>query len=258
MCTVTFIPRKSGYCLGMNRDEQRTRPSGLPPTRHYYPNGATVICPTEPTGGTWISLNDSGISLALVNWYSVPARVTGMKVSRGEVVRRLAAIRDPRELKRGMREIPLDRINPFRLIVVLLGLREIVEMRWDLVTLRRLALPWKAQQWISSGFNEPTAQRFRSEVFTEKCKEPDFGSHLWLRRLHSSHLPEAGPFSTCMHRDDAVTVSYTELTVSNHRSMMRYQVASPCKPSGAFRAKLTPEVGSNQRSQVLCGRHRGS
>jgi hypothetical protein len=25
----------------------------------------------------------------------------------------------------------------------------------------------------------------------------------WLRRLHRSHSPQAGPFSTCMHRSDA-------------------------------------------------------
>ena len=31
----------------------------------------------------------------------------------------------------------------------------------------------------------------------------------WLRRLHRSHLPERGPFSICMHRSDAATVSYT-------------------------------------------------
>jgi hypothetical protein len=228
MCTVTLVPGRSGYRLGMNRDEQRTRPVGLPPARHRYPSGVTVICPSEPTGGTWISLNDCGVSLALVNWYSVPARVVAASVSRGEVVRQLAAIRDARELKRGIRELPLDRINPFRLIAIFLASHEIVECRWNLSMLRRLDLPWQAQQWISSGFDEPTAQRVRGEVFRAECSASDFDSTSWLRRLHASHLPEAGPFSTCMHREDAVTVSYTEIVVSSRGAVMRHKSGSPC------------------------------
>ena len=39
MCTVTFIARQKGYCLGMNRDEKLTRPTGLPPKKH----GVAVI-----------------------------------------------------------------------------------------------------------------------------------------------------------------------------------------------------------------------
>src|ERR1041385_4155686 len=51
MCTVTFIGRKKGYCLGMNRDEKRTRIAGLPPGMKRV-NGHAVICPSEPGGGT--------------------------------------------------------------------------------------------------------------------------------------------------------------------------------------------------------------
>ena len=70
MCTVTFMPRRTGYCLAMNRDEKRTRPEGcLQPREILVAIG--VIYPSEPGGGTWIALNDSGVSLALINWYSV-------------------------------------------------------------------------------------------------------------------------------------------------------------------------------------------
>src|SRR3954465_12348029 len=86
MCTVTFIARKRGYCLGMNRDEKLTRPIGLPPKKKSV-NGHTVISPSEPGGGTWIAVNDRGATLALINWYSITARVTPSKVtSRGGIV----------------------------------------------------------------------------------------------------------------------------------------------------------------------------
>src|SRR6266404_2165316 len=76
MCTVTFMPRRTGYCLAMNRDEKRTRPAGLPPAQRTI-GGHGVIYPSEAGGGTWIALNDSGVSFALINWYSVAQRVSG-------------------------------------------------------------------------------------------------------------------------------------------------------------------------------------
>jgi len=32
-----------------------------------------------------------------------------------------------------------------------------------------------------------------------------------------------------MHRDDAATVSYTEVTVSAHEAVMRYHACAPCE-----------------------------
>src|SRR5436305_622975 len=52
-----------------------------------------------------------------------------------------------------------------------------------------------------------------------------------LRGLHRSHLPERGPFSICMHRTNAATVSYTEVTVENRNVTMRYKPGPPCLAS---------------------------
>src|SRR5438067_826329 len=74
MCTVTFIARKRGYCLGMNRDEKLTRPTALPPRKRTV-NGRAVLAPSEPGAGTWIALNDQDATLALTNWYSIKSPV---------------------------------------------------------------------------------------------------------------------------------------------------------------------------------------
>src|SRR5258706_10058037 len=94
MCTVTFIARKRGYCLGMNRDEKLTRPTGLPPKTKKV-NGRAVISPSEPGGGTWIAVNDHGATLALINWYSIATRVDRNALSRGEVVNSASAAISP-------------------------------------------------------------------------------------------------------------------------------------------------------------------
>jgi hypothetical protein len=228
MCTVTFIPRPNGYSLAMNRDEKRTRLEALPPVRRNK-EGRTVVYPSEPGGGTWIALNDSGACLALINWYSVTARVESGVISRGQLVSSVTAAGARERVDVGLTDLPLDRINPFRLIGVFRASRDVVEWRWDLKELVRRQHRWRAQQWISSGFDEPTAQQIRGKTFRLSQDKKSSGNLPWLRRLHRSHLPEPGPFSTCMHRADASTVSYTEITVLQRQATMRYRPGPPCQ-----------------------------
>ena len=227
MCTVTFIARQQGYCLGMNRDEKLTRPIGLPPQVRQV-NGRTVMCPSEPGGGTWIATNDDAATFALINWYSILARVESAAVSRGEIVNRVSTTSSPEAAQAALGGLPLNCINPFRLIGVFPTTRKIIEWRWDLKQLVRKNLRWQTQQWISSGFNEPTAQNMRGRTFRQAQQQSSAGSVDWLRRLHRSHSPHCGPFSTCMHRIDAATVSYTEVSVVNHKATMRHHTGSPC------------------------------
>lgn len=227
MCTVTFIPGRKGYRLGMNRDEQRSRAKGRPPERAEK-NGSVLLSPSEPGGGTWIGLNDRGVTLALINWYSVNRRATKQPVSRGEIIPAARAARSPEEVVAALRALPLRRINPFRLIGVFPAAKLIVEWCWDLEKLVARRHPWTAQQWISSGFDEPKAQRVRGATFRLAKRQASFGRLDWLRRLHRSHAPEPGPFSTCMHRSDAVSVSYTEVSVMGSRGAMVYHEGPPC------------------------------
>src|SRR6185369_10106006 len=117
MCTVTFIPRRTGYCLAMNRDEKRTRPKGLAPVQRNV-DGRLVVYPSEPSGGTWVALNDHGASLALINWYSVKANPRGNIVSRGEIIPAISNASNSAITVAGLTLLPLHHINPFRLIGV--------------------------------------------------------------------------------------------------------------------------------------------
>jgi hypothetical protein len=228
MCTVTFIARRSGYCLGMNRDEKLTRPAGLPPTKKKV-DGRAVLCPSEPSGGTWIALNDSGSCVALLNWYSVTKLVKGSSISRGEVVRRVSAADSPDVADARLNGLSLKCLNPFRLIGIFPTTGEIVEWCWDLSRLIRKTHSWGTRQWISSGFNEAIAQRMRGETFRRALGQTSARRLNWLRGLHGSHAPEIGPFSTCVHRPDAATVSYTEISATSSTATMRYLAGAPCQ-----------------------------
>jgi hypothetical protein len=227
MCTVTFSPRKRGYALAMNRDEKLSRSIGLPPAESLI-NERRVLAPTEPGGGTWIAVNDSGITFALINWYAIRSGVKAKAVSRGEVVKAVSPSTTALLAAGTLAQLSLPHINPFRLIGFFPGTDEIFEWRWDMKTLSSKRHPWRLQQWISSGLDEPQAQRLRGKAFQGAAARKSAGSLGWLRRLHRSHAPASGPFSTCMHRADAATVSYTEVTVNSRITAMRYFDGAPC------------------------------
>jgi hypothetical protein len=227
MCTVSFVPKASGFYVAMNRDEKLTRRGGLPPAIVNFTQRRAMF-PREPNGGAWISANDAGICLALINWHRVESEPAHDTVSRGQVVRELAGKSSRAEIAQALGELPLERLRPFRLIAIISSEKTVLEWRWNLEQLSTCKHTWRSHHWFSSGFDEPKAERERSRVCNAARNQKSAGRLNWLRRLHRSHLPERGPFSICMHRSDAATVSYTEVAVSGQRATMRYKPGPYC------------------------------
>jgi len=228
MCTVTLVPRKTGYRLAMNRDERLTRVKAFPPRQFDDLDGSMSIHPSEPDGGTWISLNSHGVALALINWYSVPTLPKSNRLSRGKVVPSARNKRTPDDVANVLDKLPLTRMNPFRLIGIFSENQQAFEWRWNQAKLSARSHSWESQQWISSGFDEPEAQRVRDATFRQKLQTASPDTLEWLRDLHASHEPLKGPFSTCMHRNDAATVSYTEIEVADNLGAMAYLDSAAC------------------------------
>jgi len=250
MCTVSFIARKNGYALAMNRDEKLTRAAGLPPKIRKV-DDQEVLYPSEPGGGTWIALNDTGVTMALINWHSIKAQVKVNAVSRGEVVNAVKTASGKDLVVSALTKLPLTRINPFRLIGVFPA-GEIYEWRWNLKRLVCKKHLWKPRQWISSGFDEAKAQRMRSATFKLMQKKRRISGRGWLRDLHSSHAPGCGPFSTCMHRNDAATVSCTEISICSQQATMRYHPGAPCSALKNCVRHLRLQKPRPQSSKVIC------
>src|SRR5205809_6710573 len=278
MCTVSFLPNRHGFYLAMNRDEKRDRFAALPPEIVEFENHR-VLFPREPTGGTWISANDAGVCLALINWHRIaepafgghllpkkgnrpdaiearssgatqPVETTGCPSgakrvepepnngvrSRGEVIRKLAGISTSDEISTAVKKLPLRKLRPFRLIAIVSAENRVIEWRWNLNRLSVRKHSWESRHWFSSSFDEATAEAERTRACAALPDESAKRDLKWLRRLHRSHEPERGPFSICMHRPDAATVSYTEVAVSKRRATMRYK-SGPCCSNKAVATK---------------------
>ena len=272
MCTVSFLPKSQGFYLAMNRDEKRDRSTGLPPAV-FELEGHRAVFPREPTGGTWISANDSGVCLALINWHRIKREPDKSACSRGEVVRKLAGIPTSDEIADTIKKLSLRNLRPFRLIAIVPDAKRIIEWRWNLNRLSMRKHSWESHHWFSSGFNERRAEIERAKICASSVVggvDPCRGngsrhrksagvnaasySLKWLRRLHRSHQPERGPFSICMHRATAATVSYTEIAVSAHSVVMRYRDGPPCsrRLTTSTTCKLSRVPTTNRYGKSRC------
>ena len=238
MCTVSFIPDAHGFYLAMNRDELLTRVAGLPPGL-YEKGGCRAIYPREPSGGTWIAINDRGICLTIVNWHRVDCVPPGPLISRGEVVKALALAGSLSDVEERLKRLPLSQMRPFRLFVIAGHQHSVTEYCWDVRQLQNHRHSWTRCHWFSSGYDEPMAERVRAKVCKEAWRQSEAGTLSWLRDLHATHLPEPGPFSICMHQAVAETVSYTEVAVSNEEIRMCYKPGAPCSTGKVYERTLS-------------------
>jgi len=229
MCTLTLIALKKGYRLGMNRDEQRSREAAQPPEAFQQRDGEiSVANPFETGGGTWIAINAHGVTLALLNWYSAPQRALAAPVSRGGVIPQLRHLAGADAVAAAIREMNFSRHRPFRLVGIFPD-RRAMQWRWNGIALETIEHEWRTQQWISSGFEEAEAQRIRGATFEHCLRQADAETPQWLERLHASHAPERGPFSICMHRADASTVSFTTVECATALTRLDYLPGPSCR-----------------------------
>jgi hypothetical protein len=244
MCTFSFVPTKDGYYAAMNRDERLTRSQASPPSTFRH-GDLSAIYPFEEGGGTWIACNQRGVTLALLNWNLAAAKTLAEQRSRGTLIPHLIGKSTSDEVAKDLGAMNLDGLLPFRLIGVFQCHPQIFEWRWEGRSLEALSFPWKSHHWFSSGASDDMAERIRGEACRVAWQEKDAGSLPWLRALHSSHGVAAGPFSVCAHRDDAGTVSYSEIVFHGHSTTFRYIAGSPCRFTGEALTLTMPRVSQD-------------
>lgn len=228
MCTLSWIREGAGYELHFNRDERRSRRPATPPARGQR-GGIRFLAPRDgDAGGSWISVNDRGLSLCLLNRYGDETLAGQAPVtSRGLLLISLADSVDLAELERRLAGEPLPRFQPFDLVAFSPGSLP-RRAGWDGRHLRLQDLGAADLPLTSSSFEDAAVIPARRESFRQVTGLHSPDSEL-LRAFHASHLPEKGPSSVCMHREDASTVSYCKVRVDPERVEISYVAGPPCE-----------------------------
>lgn len=231
MCTLSWLPHADGYTFWHGRDERTTRLPAEPPAL-VRRGGLAALAPRDgDAGGTWIGVNELGLTLGLANLY--PAEgvvVAGMPprgaVSRGRIVDDLLAAADAVEAARRLTAMDLDVFAPFTLAA--LQPERLPELhRWDGERLESRTAARAGLLLTSSGAGRGV-EKIRKLEYERLAPGPVPAAEL-IEALHRSHLPGLDADSFCMHRDEAGTVSLTRVEVRASVVRMIYTPGAPCR-----------------------------
>ncbi|MFW6363983.1 MAG: NRDE family protein [Spirochaeta sp.] len=247
MCTLTWQIRNDRYDLFFNRDELVTRAEALPPAVHNH--RVRRIYPTDPEGGgTWIAVNEAGLSACIFNWYSMetihhlqpqtPDAETF--VSRGTIVSAVSRRTSIARAEHFVRDLPLLHYRPFMLLLTEPGSRPRL-LRWSgeqLSALQSISPPI-----TTSGIDPERILKRRTQAYQDlglskdgnaAASEDQYNQQLLkLMTYHRSRFPDSPGDSVAMKRKEAETVSLTHVAVGNEEICMHYYPGNPGEEAAA-------------------------
>lgn len=223
MCTVSWIHADDGYQLFCNRDEKFTRKAASDP-QVLCRDGVHFLAPIDgDSGGTWLATNEFGMTLCLLNGTGLPGRR-----SRGLLVMDLASAKSLAEVHDRIRLRDLAQYAPFTL-AVLVPAKPATVIEWDGQQKSVLPLGDACVPLISSSFDPAQVTDRRREELASLAKRSGTLDTAALLIFHQSHLGNRGPYSPCMHRHDAETVSFSWLRVTDSEASFYYSAGAPCR-----------------------------
>ncbi len=246
MCTATWIVREHGYDLFFNRDERVTRLPAEPPQMRERSTRRFIAPLDADAGGTWIAVNQHGLSLCLLNYYNYNERFADRAerhfTSRGLLVSRLIDSVDGHTVRQRLKRLNMREYRPFTLLTMLPG-QEPFACRWDGssgpdVSICRPPLS-------SSSFETEAVIRSRGALFEQWASQGHPLDTSALESYHRTHRPEKGPYSVCMHRRDARSVSLSYVAVRRGVVRFRYADGSPCTTDFSEPIELTRSAGNS-------------
>jgi hypothetical protein len=230
MCTASWINDAEGYHLFFNRDEKLTRKRGVAP-RILWRNGIRYVAPEDGDfNGTWIAVNEFGISVCLLNGAMVTGSTqcpAGAK-SRGLLIPEVITGETAASICSRMLKLDLSEFSPFTMAVLEPGQAAAV-MEWTGAETNFAAFGDRCMPLTSSSFHPHSVCAWRRQGFEKLFRVAGPMSADVLRSWHSSHDPAPGPYSICMHREDARTVSFTTIRVAQREATVQYHPGAPCE-----------------------------
>lgn len=227
MCTVSWLHEDGGYHLLCNRDEKRTRKPAAPP-QLYTQEGTRYIAPRDGDhGGTWIATNERGMSLCLLNGTPNGERFINSR-SRGLLIPDLIAAQTLWEACERLANTNLSCYAPFTLIGLEPG-TPATYIEWDGIETAIVTYADHYMPVTSSSFDPDDVRQRRKAEFTRLSKARGRIDADLLFLFHENHGPHPDAYSTCMHRPDAETVSFSRIHVTPHSIRFHYSPVSPCQ-----------------------------
>lgn len=196
MCTMTWWRDADQYGVYFNRDELKTRPRALPPELR----DGGFLSPLDPKGGgTWMTVNQHGVIVALLNHWHLEAKGT---CSRGKLVWNLSEETDTTAVEKKLQTMPLNDYSPF--ILMLMDQENIKRWEWNGKDLTQES---PANPSCSSSFDYENVKAQREATYSKLENE----TPLNLANFHTE--ASNGAYSVRMLRPDAQTWSRSIISI---------------------------------------------
>jgi hypothetical protein len=224
MCTLSLLPKSSGYSAWMNRDEAPERGASAQDLAQPLVDGLAQAYPVDPgSGGTWIGVNGSGLLLALLNDYPHPSPSKAPK-SRGLIIPQALGQPSVAAARETVLHVDPGLYGPC--VLVLAGPDQMT------ISLRSTPQGWDQQDhgrgaalFVSSGIDAAAARVQREKQFQVALAA---GGQA-IEAFHQSHEGGPGPLSVCMHRGTSRSVSLTHIEAGHAEVRLEYWPWPPCE-----------------------------
>ncbi|MBC7931517.1 MAG: NRDE family protein [Rubrivivax sp.] len=255
---MSWLRTRAGYELFCNRDERLTRLPARPPAL-LEAEGVRFLAPVDGDfGGSWIGVNEAGLSLCVLNRHDDAAghgrELSGTEhefESRGLLLTSLMHCRSVAEAMHRVESAHLSRFRPFTLFAIAPD-RAPLAAHW---TGRRLSFETGGDSLMpltSSSYEPADVAESRKKLFRQLTAASHVTTADVLLDFHRSHAPARGPVSVCMHRDDAATVSFSRVRVSEGLVEFSYRPGAPCSGARALKVSL-PRTRQRERRRAAEG-----
>jgi uncharacterized protein with NRDE domain len=213
MCTVTYLPTKTGFILSSNRDESPTR-AATPLVREKLGN-RIVSFPRDLKGGSWIFSDDLNRVLVVLNGaFKKHSHLPPYRKSRGLIAKEYFTYEDTLDF---IRELDLNGIEPFTMIIK--DQECLWEFRWDEeikhVQKKNSNTP---HIWSSSTLYTSEIQKLRENWFWANLPNSKTHSLSTAKFIHRSGDIGDPKQNYVMNRENIVrTVSISHVEIENAR-----------------------------------------
>lgn len=245
MCTVTVIPLvrnddPGAFRLVSSRDEMRTRQSALEP-RTVEAGHHTAVYPVDAdAGGTWVAVNDAGLAMSLLNLNpgpDAPPAPPHAGRSRGDIIPALIATDGVAAALASVGRLDPCGQRPFRLVMADPRERAVVVGNGTSIEVVERTSDRTPFMITSSGLGDHIVEGPRRTVWDDAFDPAPVDLEAAQDAFHRHHDPASTHTSVSMYRDEAWTMSRTEVTVTAGGAELRHAAGLPHEtplPKGAI------------------------
>lgn len=222
MCTVTFIPTKSGFVFSSSRDERTVRPTVFP--QFYTVNGEDVVYPKDEVAkGTWIAASRKKRMACLLNGgFENHIKKTNYRKSRGLI---LLESFDYDSIQSYINEVNLADIEPFTLLLIdYKDEMEFVELIWTGEKKHIRQVPNDVTGLWSSATLYSKEQKLEREDWFEKwLVKHQLAEDKNILNFHLGKHSDVDSNNILMKRgNDLQTISVSQLKVTYDKALFYY------------------------------------